>query len=156
MVSYNDSLKVLDDLFGKDCTFTLATVQNNIPSQRVVDTYYHDGIFWVVTYGQSNKVKDIKVNPDVSICNTFHTFKGKAYYAGHPLLEENKDIREKLIKVFEPWYFAHNNEKDEEMCYVKIVPEAGFFHKDATGYIIDFNEKTVKDIPFSPDIEMID
>lgn len=154
MTTYEESLKVLEELFSKDYTFVLATVQNNIPSQRVVDTYFNDGEFWIVTYSKSNKIKEIEQNPHVALCNTFHIFKGKAYNAGHPLREENKDIREKLIKIFEPWYFMHNNENDKNMCYVRVKPESGFFHKDGTGYKVNFIDKTADEFPFSPQIEM--
>lgn len=155
MPAYQKSLEVLKELFGRDYTFVLATVHENIPSQRVVDTYYTEGTFWIVTYSNSNKVKELEENPNVSLCNNFYSFKGKAYNVGHPLQENNKEIREKLIKVFEPWYFAHNNEQDDNMCYVKFEPEEGFFHKDGTGYKVNFMEKTAAEFPFAPEIEMI-
>lgn len=152
MSVYEKSLKVLEDLFSKDFTFVLATAENNAPSQRVVDTYYDNGEFWIVTYAKTKKVNEIEQNPNVSLCNTFHIFNGKAYNAGHPLKEENKDIREILIKEFEPWYFAHNNENDENMCYVRVSLETGFFHKDGIGYKVDFIDKTVEEFSFSPEI----
>jgi len=156
MTTYDKSMVVLEELFSRDYTFVLATVQEDKPSQRVVDTYYSEGAFWIVTYGQSRKVKEIATNPNVALCNTFHAFSGKAYNAGHPLQESNKEIREKLIKVFEPWYFAHNNEADENMCYVKVELEEGFFHKEGVGYKVSFTEMTAEEFPFAPQIEMID
>ena len=155
MTAFEKSLEVLNELFGRDYTFVMATVKNNVPVQRVVDTFYYDGEFWIVTYALSNKVKEISVNPEVSLCNTFHTFTGKAYNEGHPLKSENSEIRSKLIKVFEPWYFAHNNENDENMCYVRVKLESGFFHKGGIGYKVNFSEKTAEEFPFTPQIEMI-
>lgn len=155
METYEKSLKVLEELFARDYTFVLATVKENVPSQRVIDTYYEDGCFWIVTYAKSNKVAELEQNPNVSLCNTFHAFTGKAYNVGHPLKKENAQIREKLIKVFEPWYFAHNNENDENMCYVKVNIEAGFFHKDGVGYKVDFTKKMAEEFPFTPEIEMV-
>lgn len=154
MSALEKSMEVLSELFGKDVTFVLATASDNVVSARVVDAYYNNGVFWIVTYAKSNKVKDIESNPNIALCNNFHTFKGKACNAGHPLKEDNKAIREKLIRVFEPWYFAHNDENDEHMCYVKIVPESGVFHKDGTGYRVDFIGKTAEEFPFAPTIEM--
>lgn len=154
-MTFEKSLEVLSQLFARDFTFVFATVQDNEPSQRVVDTFYDDGVFWIVTYALSNKVKELEKNPHVSLCNTFHIFKGTAYNQGHPLKVGNAAIRQKLVKVFEPWYFAHNNEDDEHMCYVKVIPEAGFFHKDGTGYKVDFIHKTAEAFPFSPEIDMI-
>lgn len=100
MTEYEQSLDVLLRLFQKDCTFVLATAKDNIPSQRVVDAYFHGGEFWIVTYTKSNKVLEITQNPSVSLCNNFNIFCGKAYIAGHPLDAKNKKIREKPIKVF--------------------------------------------------------
>lgn len=154
MTAYEKSLSALNELFGRDYTFALATINGDYPSQRVVDTYYSDGVFWIVTYALSNKVRELKANPNVSLCNNFHVFKGKAYYAGHPLEEKNKEIRKTLIREFEPWYFAHNNEDDENMCYVKVELEEGFFHKDGIGYKVSFVKKEAREIPFAPDIEM--
>jgi hypothetical protein len=79
-------------------------------------------------------------------------FNGKAYDMGHPLKEENLEIRRELIKVFEPWYFAHNDENDENMCYVRIDLESGFFNKDGKAYKVDFINKTTSVFPFEVDI----
>lgn len=152
MTLYEKSLVILDELFGKDFIFSLATVNEDKPSIRVIDTYYEEGALWGVTYALSNKVMAIEKNPNVALCNMFYSFNGKAFNMGHPLKEENKAIREKLIKVFEPWYFAHNNEADAHMCYIKIELEAGFFHKDGRGYKINFLEQSVEDFPFEPQL----
>lgn len=154
MIDYVKGLGVLKDLFGKDCTFVLATAQENVPSTRAVDTYYEDGVFWIVTSALSNKVREIESNPNAALCNDFYNFMGKAYNVGHPLKEENREIRETLTKVFENWYFTYNNEDDEKMCYVRFEPETGFFHKDGTGYEVNFLEKSANTFPFAPQIEM--
>lgn len=156
MTTFDKSMAVLSHLFGKDFTFVLSTVKENIPSARVVDTFYDGNVFWVVTYANSNKVKEIEANPHVALCNNFHVFKGKAYNAGHPLKGENKAIREILIKEFAPWYFAHNNEADEHMCYVRIEPVSGVFHQNGTGYRVDFVHQTADEFPFMPEIQMGD
>lgn len=70
---------------------------------------------------------------------------------GHPLLPENTELRKKLIEVFEPWYFAHNNENDENMCIIKIKPTKGFFHKDGKAFKVDFLENNATVFPFSFD-----
>ncbi|MCR3922589.1 MAG: pyridoxamine 5'-phosphate oxidase family protein [Firmicutes bacterium] len=79
IMEYEKSLDVLGELFSKDFTFVLATVKDNLPSLRVVDTYYGNGAFWIVTYAKSNKVEEIENNPNVALCNNFHRFKGQAY-----------------------------------------------------------------------------
>jgi general stress protein 26 len=156
MSEYEQSLQVLEELLGRDYQFALATSRENVSSVRFIDTYYSDGAFYIVTYGKSTKVMDIEQNEKVSMCNKLYRFSGEAHNIGHPLKEENHGIREKLIKAFEPWYFLHNNEDDENMCYIKFTPDQGFFYKDGTGYQVDFKNKTVNNFPFIYGITIID
>ncbi|MGD9567941.1 MAG: pyridoxamine 5'-phosphate oxidase family protein [Sedimentibacter sp.] len=156
MDTYEKSLKVLEELFAKDYQFALATSNDNIPSVRFIDTFYDDCAFYIVTYAKSQKVKDIGKNPEISMCNKLYRFNGIALNIGHPLSEENHAIREKLIRVFEPWYFAHNDENDENMCYIKIVLKQGFFYKEGTGYKVNFAKRKTEEFPFTFDIVMID
>lgn len=153
---YEKSLQVLEELFGRDYQFALATARDNVPSVRFIDTYYTKGAFYIVTYGKSMKVLDIEHNEKISMCNKLYRFSGVAHNIGHPLKEENLWIREKLIQAFEPWYFLHNNEDDVNMCYVKVIPEHGFFYKDGTGYQVDFKNKVTQSFPFIYGITMID
>ena len=148
MNTFEKSLKTLKELFGKDYQFALATSKDNIPSVRIVDTFYDDGSFYIVTYGKSQKTIEVESNCNVSLCNELYRFSGKAYNIGHPLKEENKEIRDELIKAFKPWYFAHNDEADENMCYVKVELETGFIYKDGIGYKLDFKSKEASEFPF--------
>ncbi|OOM74219.1 pyridoxamine 5'-phosphate oxidase family protein [Clostridium sp. BL-8] len=156
MTTYEKSLNVLKELFAKDYQFALATSNDNIPSIRFIDTFYDEGAFYITTYAKSQKVQEIEKNSEVSMCNKLYRFSGIAYNIGHPLCEKNHAIREKLIKAFDPWYFAHNNENDENMCYVKIELKQGFFYKDGTGYKVAFEAKKAEEFPFTFDIVMID
>jgi len=152
MDTYEKALQVMNELFAKDSQFAMATVNGNTPSVRFVDTFFENGSFYVVTYSKSQKVQELKDNSQVSLCNKLYRFSGNANNIGHPLLLENRAIRENLIKVFEAWYFAHNNENDENMCYVKIEIKEGFFYKDGTGYKVNFQLKEVEQFPFDFDI----
>ena len=149
---FEESLSVMTDLFAKDCLFVLATAKDNAPSVRTVDTFYDDGAFYIVTYGESQKAKEIESNENVSLCKHLYRFTGKARHIGHPLSPQNSGIRAKLIKVFEPWYFKHNNEQDENMCYIRIELMRGFFFKDGKGYDVDFTERHAKAFPFDSDL----
>ena len=152
MTDYENAINVMKELFGRDYQFALSTAKDNIPSARYVDTFFDGESFYTVTYKLSQKAVEIADNPNVSLCcQRMHTFSGQAYLIGHPLDPENAAIRSALIKAFEAWYFKHNNEADENMCYIKINPTVGFFHKDGIGYKIDFTEKTVKAFPFAFD-----
>ena len=156
MNAYEEGLGVLDTLFARDYQFALATSNNNIPAVRFIDTFYDNRAFYIVTYGKSDKVKEIEQNPVVSLSKDLYRFTGIARNIGHPLLTENLKIREKLIKVFEPWYFAHNNENDENMCYIRVDLNQGLFYKDGTGYKVNFENKTAEKFPFIFDIVKID
>ena len=156
ITTYEKSLNVLEELFAKDYQFALATSNDNIPSVRLVDAFYNSGAFYIVSYVKSQKVKDIEKNSEISMCNKLYRFSGNACNIGHPLSEGNYAIREKLINVFEPWYFVHNNENDENMCYVKIELKQGFFYKDGTGYKVDFENRKAEEFSFTFDIVIID
>lgn len=148
MTVYEKSLEVMHELFAKDVTFSLATSKDSIPSVRVVDIFYDDGAFWIVTDKKSNKATEIENNPDVALCDRLYRFTGKAYIAGHPFEDENRQIREKLIRAFEPWYFAHNNENSKDMCYIRVDLQTGFFYHKGIGYSVNFTEKTADEFPF--------
>ncbi len=149
---FEKAMKVMNELFAKDYTFAFATVKDNIPSVRFVDTYFDSENFYIVTYAKTQKVKELEISRNVALCNKLYRFDGIAYNIGHPLEPQNNEIREKLIKVFEPWYFEHNNENDPDMCFVKVDLKQGFFYKDGIGYKVDFVTKQAEESPFEFDI----
>lgn len=66
MSKYEEGIKILNERFGnnKDNVISLATISleqsedgNPRPCVRDVDAYYEDGVFYIVTYALSNKVK---------------------------------------------------------------------------------------------------
>lgn len=148
MSEYQRALSALAVLFAKDCQFSLATANDNMPSVRIVDTFYDDGSFYLVTYSKSRKVKEIEGNKNVALCSKLHSFSGAAYNIGHPLKHENSEVRAKLIEAFKTWYFEHNDEKDPAMCYVRIDLQKGFFYSEKLGYKVDFVEKNAAIVPF--------
>ena len=152
MEIYEKALEVMKELFAKDYTFALATAKDNTPSVRFIDTYYDNGSFYVVTYLESQKVKEMAINKRVSLCNKLYRFNGIASNIGHPLEPQNKVLRETLIHVFEPWYFLHNNENDPKMCYIQIELTDGFYYKDGKGYKVNFETKEAEEFPFDFDI----
>lgn len=150
MDQFISALTVMRELFSRDYQFALATSANNIPSLRYVDAYFDGEYFYIATYSKSQKAMEIAENPHVALCaRRMHAFSGIAENAGHPLATHNQEIREKITEAFAAWYFAHNNENDENMCYLRINPTTGFFHKDGTGYKVDFLTKTVVTFPFA-------
>ena len=55
----------------------LATAVNEILYVRNVNTFYVNGAFYVLTYGLSNKLKQIEVNPTVALAGEWFTAHGK-------------------------------------------------------------------------------
>mgnify|MGYP000657535714 CR=1 FL=1 len=149
MNAYDQAILAMEELFSRDCQFSLATARDNVPSVRVVDTYFEDGSFYIVTYGESQKAKEMEANGHVALCSGLYRFTGTAHMIGHPLEPRNKEIREKLTEAFSAWYFRHNDEDDPHMRYVRIDLSEGFFHKDGTGYNIDFMHKEAETFPFA-------
>lgn len=60
--------QIMDERFGRDTLIALATADANIPNVRTVNAYYENGIFYIITHAQSNKMKQIAKNPNVGIC----------------------------------------------------------------------------------------
>ena len=58
---------ILIERFGKDSIIALATMADGTPYVRNVNAFYFDGAFYVLTYGLSNKMKQIAENPKVEI-----------------------------------------------------------------------------------------
>jgi len=65
----------------------LATTENDIPYVRSVNAYYEDKAFYVITYGLSNKMKQIEKNPVVAMAGDWFTAHGKGvnleYFGKH-------------------------------------------------------------------------
>jgi len=129
--------------FGKDRNMALATSYEDVPSIRIVDTFYWNRSFYIVTHEASEKAKQIAKNKYVSLCTNTNEFQGEAYNIGHPLDESNKEIRDLLIDVYSNWYFEHNDESDPKMCYieVKLTSANTLFNK--VRYSVNFDTEEV-------------
>jgi len=134
--------------FSKDRNLALATSVNDMPYIRIIDAYYHEASFYIVTYNHSEKMKQIEKNKNVSLCTNLFEFQGRATNIGHPLDENNKVIRELLVDAFSNWYFEHNDESDARMSFVKVELDTAFVYFNKIGYKIDFNDKSVESFPF--------
>jgi len=155
MTMYEEGMKLLEEKFGggKDNAISLATVALDLnsggkpcPSVRVVDAYYEDGVFYAVTYGQSNKMRQIAENAEVSIASAAEMFtaSGIGVNLGWALDPKNAEIREKLRKTFAAWYDMANNENDENCVYLAIRMTKGILNINHWEklYYMDFAGKT--------------
>ena len=90
---------VLLERFGKDNIISLATTVDNIPYVRSVNSFYQDGAFYVLTYGKSNKMKQIEKNPTVAIAGDWFTAHGKGVNLGYFGKVENEIIAKRMREV---------------------------------------------------------
>ena len=131
MSIYEEGLKLLEEKFGngKDNLISIATIAKEPGSEgkprpvvRTVDAYYEDCTFYVVTYARSNKMQQIKQNPEVSVagCLEMFTAVGVGENLGWVLEPKNTEIKGKLRTAFAEWYDMANNENDENCCILAI------------------------------------
>jgi uncharacterized pyridoxamine 5'-phosphate oxidase family protein len=131
MNEFEVGFKLLEEKFGngKDNAISLATIAREPnadgkprPVVRAVDAYYENGVFYVTTYGKSNKMLQIAQNNEVAIATSPEMFTaiGIGENLGWVLDPKNVEIRTKLRKAFSEWYDMANNEKDENCCILSI------------------------------------
>jgi uncharacterized pyridoxamine 5'-phosphate oxidase family protein len=66
MSRYEEAIQILIERYCHDNLISVATIDNNRPFVRIVNGYYEEGSFYVVTYALSNKMQQIKNNPEVA------------------------------------------------------------------------------------------
>lgn len=134
-----EAAKVMKERFGKDTVISLATVDDDYPAVRYVNSYYEDGAFYVITYALSNKMKQIGKNPNLAVCGEWFTARGKGVNMGYVLKAENREMTEKLRREFASWIDnGHTNFEDENTIILKIELEEGVLYSHGSRYDIDF------------------
>lgn len=135
----DETKKILNERFGKDSIIALATDVDGMPSVRNIDCYYEDGCFYSITYGLSNKMKQIAKNATVAIAGEWFTGHGKGINLGYIFNPENQSIAEKLKKAFAVWFDnGHNNYEDKNTIILCIKLTDGVLFADGKCYKIDF------------------
>ena len=94
---------ILNERFGCDQLLSLATLDGDWPAVRTVNGYYEDGCFFVITYGLSNKMKQIEKNPHVALSGEWFTAQGIGENLGWFNRDENADYARRLREVFASW-----------------------------------------------------
>lgn len=131
--------RLMNDRFGYDVIIALATTDGCKPFVRVVNAYYEDGSFYVITHGLSDKMKQIASNPAVAICGEWFTANGTGENMGYLLSEKNKSLALRLKSVFSSWYDnGHIDENDVNTCILRIRLSEGVLLNHGTRYEIDF------------------
>ena len=165
MCAYDQAMKLLDEQLGnRDQLISLSTIAlapsasgKSRPAARIVDAYYEDGAFYVVTSGRSDKMRQIAQNPEVAICAIVENFTadGIAQNLGWVGESENAEILAKLHTIFAAWYADANNDSDPNTCLLRIRLLKGTWTDAHKGirHEIDFIGKAVGEVPFQNDLE---
>ena len=125
--------------FGGDSLISLATAADNVPYVRTVNTFYEDGAFYVLTYGLSNKMRQIAENPTVAVSGDWFTAQGNGENLGFFGQPENANIANKMRAVFSEWIDnGHNDFSDENTCILRVRLTEGVLFSHGTRYDIDF------------------
>ena len=149
---FEAAMKILEEKFGgKDNVIALATIacEPNAngqprPAVRDIDAVYEDGVFYASVGAGRNKMKQIALNPEVSVSVNFGWFTahGIAENLGWVLDPKNASIREKIRNTFE-WYDSVTDENDQANIILKIRLTRGVLILDhhAKYYYLDFENK---------------
>lgn len=132
---------IMTERFGKDNIIALATIEDGEPYVRYVNAYYEDGAFYTITYGLSNKMRQIEKNSAISIAGDWFTAKGKGESLGYFGKPENAEMATKLREVFAEWIDnGHNNFADENTIILKVELAEGVLFSQGKRYHIDFTK----------------
>ena len=133
--------EILIERFGKDSVIALATTVAGIPYVRNVNAFYSDGAFYVLTYGLSNKMKQIDENPVVAVAGDWFTAHGRGINLGYFGKKENEGIAEQMRAAFSEWIDnGHNNFDDINTCILCIELTDGILLSHGTRYEMDYSK----------------
>lgn len=154
MNKYNEAMKLLDEKLGnKDGLISVSTIALESsddgkcrPAARIVNAYYKDGMFYIVTYATSNKMLQIAQNPEVAVCVIVESFTadGVGENLGWVGDLRNVEIMTVLRTIFAEWYNEANNDEDPNTCLLRIRLTKGLWNNphEGTKNEIDFVNKT--------------
>jgi hypothetical protein len=137
---YSEAIKLMEDLYGKNVQMSFATSLYDQPSVRVIDLVYRDEYFYATVHYASNKMKEIAVNPKVSLCQGMFRCWGIAIDEGRLYDEKNKEYIDYFKRVFYLFYDKHVD--DETTSILKIKLEIAYVYANNYKYIINFADKT--------------
>lgn len=130
---------IMAERFGRDTLISLATVSDGEPQVRVVDGYYEDGAFYVLTYALSGKMRQLERCPRAAVCGEWFSGHGYGENLGYILDEKNAELFGKLRKAFSEWYGnGHIDERDRNNVILKLQLTDGVLFADGARYDIDF------------------
>ncbi len=134
-------IEMLNKRFGKDTLLSLATIDGERPTVRIVDAYFENGNFYTIVDAKSEKMKQIEQNPIVGVCsNDYFSAHGIVSNLGHIYSEQNLELAEKLKIVFASWWDnGHSDYDDINTIILQIKLTDAVFFDFESRYVIDFN-----------------
>jgi general stress protein 26 len=140
MTKNEKALSLMTERFGHDTLLSVATMDDDRPSVRIVDAFYEDGAFYVVTYALSGKMKQMKKNPAIGVCGEWFTAHGIGENLGHVLAPQNAEMMAKLHIAFAKWYDnGHTNESDLNTVLLRIRLTDGVLWHEGERFEIAFD-----------------
>lgn len=142
MEKLNDTTRTLmAERFGHDTLLSVATVENDKPSVRIVNSLYLDGSFYTITNALSNKIRHIAADPAVGVCGEWFTAHGVGENLGHIKKPENAELAQNLRDAFAAWYDnGHTNEDDPNTVILRLKLTDAILWHHGTMYDIDFTD----------------
>lgn len=129
------AMKIMEARFEKDSLIALATVQDGIPWVRTIDAVYLHGSFYAITYSLSEKMRQIECNPIVAVSGEWFSGHGIGENLGHVLLEDNREVMQRLRTAFAAWYGnGHITEEDPNTILLRIRLTDGILFADGQRY----------------------
>ena len=133
--------ELMDRRFGHDNLIAIATEHDHTPYVRAVNAYYENGSFYIITHALSNKMQQLKENPQIAICGDWFTAQGRGESMGHILAPANADIADKLRTAFAEWYDnGHSDENDSNTIILCVHLTSGVLLHHGERYDIDFTQ----------------
>jgi len=133
------AFSIMEERFGHDTLISLATMEGDRPAVRMVNGYYEERSFYVITHALSNKMRQIRNNREVAICGEWFTAHGSGENIGHPCDGKNRTLAARLRDVFASWYHnGHIDEGDPDTCILRICLTEGLLFHHGARYDIDF------------------
>ena len=124
--------------YGCDQLVSLATVEGDAPWVRTVNAYYENGAFYIITHINSNKMRQISVNPRACVCGDWFTMHGVAADMGRITAPENAGVLAKLRTAFAEWYAGQIDESDPGLSLLCVRLTRGTLFIDGQKHEIDF------------------
>lgn len=132
---------ILEERFGGDALFALATTAGDTPSVRTVNAHYENGALYIITDARSRKMQELARNPKAAVCGEWFTAQGVGENLGHLGSPAHRALARRLREAFASWYGnGHVNEADPNTCILRITLHRGVLFSHGTRYELDFTK----------------